>query len=464
MIRLSVVGVRLALSFVAALALWGFVTVTQNPEDRKIYDVPIEVRNLPVDAVIIDANGLIQTTLGTTPVEVWAAKNTLSQLRDGDIRAVVDLTNATVALQKIPIVVTSTRNDIGYMTFKHAVTSLDVRVDLLKTITIPVVINNRQFNNPGIGVEILAPTIPLSQRTVVVYGPQTLIKRIKEARVNVDINGSVTASYTNALPVTLIDGGGKLINGLTITPDKVDISIEIKQKIGAKEVVVLPQVTGFVAAGFRLRDVRVNPLLVSITGSSEILEKTTNVQTVPIDINDLTKSVSRTVEINFPEGILPLDATSKNIEVGLIVEQNQQSIRLQVPVVIELRDVPADVEVRANPAIVMIEVIMSSSAMQRRSVNNIRAEVSVGTWDDGNTMRQVQLTIPDDIRLMSDIPVVQLSRISGGSINPSPIAATISIAGTLVPVGTVVITPVLTATPLPVTTGTVVATATKVDN
>jgi YbbR domain-containing protein len=185
---------------------------------------------------------------------------------------------------------------------------------------------------------------------------------------------------------------------------------------------------------------------------------------VPIDINDLTKSVSRTVEINFPEGILPLDATSKKIEVGLIVEQNQQSIRLQVPVVIELRDVPADVEVRANPAIVMIEVIMSSSAMQRRSVNNIRAEVSVGMWDDGNTMRQVQLTIPEDIRLMSDIPVVQLTRISGGSVNPPPMVATISITGTLVPVGTVVVTPVLTATPLPVTTGTVVATATKVDN
>jgi hypothetical protein len=102
--------------------------------------------------------------------------------------------------------------------------------------------------------------------------------------------------------------------------------------------------------------------------------------------------------------------------------------------------------------------------MQRKSVNNILAEVSVGTWDDGNTMRQVQLTIPEDIRLMSDIPVVQLSRISGGSINPPPIAATTSIASTLVPVGTVVITPVLTATPLPVMTGTAVATATKVDN
>lgn len=149
---------------------------------------------------------------------------------------------------------------------------------------------------------------------------------------------------------------------------------------------------------------------------------------------------------------------------GLIVEQNQQSIRLQLPVAIALRDVPADVEVRANPAIVMIEVIMSPSAMQRKSVNNILAEVSVGTWDDGNTMRQVQLTIPEDIRLMSDIPVVQLSRISGGSINPPPIAATTSIASTLVPVGTVVITPVLTATPLPVMTGTAVATATKVDN
>jgi YbbR domain-containing protein len=271
MIRLSVAGVRLALSFVAAFALWGFVTVTQNPEDHKIYDVPIEVRNLPVDAVIVDANGMIQTSLGTTQVEVWAAKNTLSQLRDGDIHAVVDLTNATVALQKIPIVVSSTRNDIGYMTFKYSTKPLDVRIDMLKIITIPVVINSQQFSNLGIGVEVMAPTIPASQRTVSVYGPQTLIKRIKEARVNVDLNGSVTASYTNSLPVTLIDSTDNVMNGLTINPDKVDVSIEIKQKIGAKEVVVLPQVTGFVAAGFRLRDVRVNPLLVSITGSSEIL-------------------------------------------------------------------------------------------------------------------------------------------------------------------------------------------------
>ncbi|MCX6014961.1 MAG: CdaR family protein, partial [Chloroflexales bacterium] len=298
MIRLSVVGVRIALSFVAAFALWGFVTVTQNPEDHKIYDIPSEVRNLPVDTVIVDANGLIQPTLGTTQVEVWAAKNTLSQLRDGDIHVVVDLTNATVALQKIPLNVSSTRNDIGYMSFKYSVKSLDVRVDILKKITIPVVISNHQMNNPGVGVEVMAPTIPLSQRTVTVFGPQTLMKRIKEARVNVDFNGSVTASYINTLPVLLIDSADKVMSGLTITPDKVDVSIEIKQKIGAKEVVVLPQVTGFVAAGFRLREVRVNPLLVSITGSSQILEKTTSVQTFPIDINNLTKSISNTVEIN----------------------------------------------------------------------------------------------------------------------------------------------------------------------
>ena len=461
MMRLSVAGVRLALSFFAALALWGFVTVTQNPEDRKIYEIPIDVKNLPVDAVIIDANGQIQPTLGTIQVEVWAARNTLSQLRDGDIQAMVDLTNATVALQKVPIDVTSTRNDIGYMTFKYAVNVLDVRVDMLKTITVPVVINSQQFSSPGIGVEVLAPTIPLAQQTVSVYGPQTLIKRIKEARVNVDINGSVTASYTNALPVLLIDSTDKPINGLTITPEKVDVAIEIKQKIGAKEVVVLPQVTGFVAAGFRLRDVRVNPLLLSITGSSQILEKTTSVQTVPIDINDLTKSVSRTVEIAFPEGILPLDATAKNVEVGLTVEQSSQPVRLTIPVVIDISDVPADMVVRANPAIVMIDIIMSPSAMQRGSINDIRAAVSVGTWDDGNMMRQVQLTIPEDIRLMSDIPVVQLEQ-ANVSV-PAPIVSTTSVPIPAV-VGTVVVTPLLTATPQPLPTGTVVATVTKIDN
>ncbi len=464
MIRLSVVGVRIALSFVAAFALWGFVTVTQNPEDHKIYDIPIEVRNLPVDTVIVDANGLIQPTLGTTQVEVWAAKNTLSQLRDGDIHVVVDLTNATVALQKIPLNVSSTRNDIGYMSFKYSVKSLDVRVDILKKITIPVVISNHQMNNPGVGVEVMAPTIPLSQRTVTVFGPQTLMKRIKEARVNVDFNGSVTASYINTLPVLLIDSADKVMSGLTITPDKVDVSIEIKQKIGAKEVVVLPQVTGFVAAGFRLREVRVNPLLVSITGSSQILEKTTSVQTFPIDINNLTKSISNTVEINFPEGILPLDITAKKVEVGLIVEQSQQGLRMQVPVIVEIRDAPADFVLRVSPAIIMIEVIVSPGAIQRGSVNKIRAEVSVGTWDDGNTMRQVQLTIPADIRLMSNIPVAQLIRNSVTISISSTIVPSVIVATTPVATGTVAPTPVITLTPVPVATGTVIATVTKIDN
>jgi YbbR domain-containing protein len=466
MMRLSVAGVRLGLSFLAALALWGFVTVTQNPEDRKIYEIPIDVKNMPVDAVIIDANGQIQQTLGTIQVEVWAAKNTLSKLRDGDIEAVVDLTNATAALQKVPIVVTSARNDIGYMTFKYSVQSLDVRVDMLKTITVPVVINSQQFSSPGIGVEVLAPTIPLAQQTVSVYGPQTLIKRIKEARVNVDINGSVTASYTNSLPVALIDSADKPINGLTITPDKVDVSIEIKQKIGAKEVVVLPRVTGFVAAGFRLREVRVNPLLVSITGSSQILEKTNSVQTLPIDINNLTKSVSRTVEIDFPEGILALDVASKNVDVGLEIEQTPQFVRLKVPVVVTIRDMPSDIAVRANPAIVMLDVVVGASAMLRGSVNFLVAEVSVGAWEDGNMMRQVQLSIPEDIRLMSDVPVVQLERVDAVSMVPTatsgtPVAPVVPVATA----GTVVATPVaLTPTIMPGATGTIVATATKIDN
>lgn len=463
MMRLSVVGVRLGLSFLAALALWGFVTVTQNPEDRKIYEVPIEVRNIPVDAVIVDEDGQIKPMIDTVRVEVWAAKNTLSQLRDGDIRAVIDLTNATIARQTIPIAVTTTRDDIGYMAFKYAQSSLDVRIDMLKTITIPVVINNRQINTLGIGVEVLAPTVSEAQRMVTVYGPQALIKRIKQAQVNVDINESVTASYTNALPVIVIDNTEETINGLTITPDNVDVSIEIKQKIGAKEVVVLPQVTGFVAAGFRLREVLVTPLLVSITGSSQILEKTTSVKTVLIDINNLTKSVSRTVEIDFPEGILALDTTFERVEVGLTIEQTPQYVRLKVPVVVNVRDVPSDMLVRVNPVIVMLDVIVGSRAMLRGAVNFILADVSVGTWDDGNTARQVQLSIPEDIRLMSDVPVVQLERVNVNDIVATPLVVTSTPATTVVLPGTVVTTATV-PTPTPIVTGTVVATVTAIDN
>jgi hypothetical protein len=109
----------------------------------------------------------------------------------------------------------------------------------------------------------------------------------------------------------------------------------------------------------------------------------------------------------------------------------------------------------------MIDIIMSPSAIQRGAINAIRAEVSVGAWDAGNMMRQVQLTIPEDIRLMSDIPVVQLELV--GANAPAPIVVTTNASPSVV-VGTAVTSPILTVTPQPVLTGTVIATVTKIDN
>ncbi|MCX6015675.1 MAG: hypothetical protein NT020_08855, partial [Chloroflexales bacterium] len=133
-------------------------------------------------------------------------------------------------------------------------------------------------------------------------------------------------------------------------------------------------------------------------------------------------------------------------------------------VIVEIRDAPADFVLRVSPAIIMIEVIVSPGAIQRGSVNKIRAEVSVGTWDDGNTMRQVQLTIPADIRLMSNIPVAQLIRNSVTISISSTIVPSVIVATTPVATGTVAPTPVITLTPVPVATGTVIATVTKIDN
>ena len=52
-------GWRLVGSFVAAFILWTFVTLTQNPEDHKLFDVPLQIKNLPANMVVIDENGVV---------------------------------------------------------------------------------------------------------------------------------------------------------------------------------------------------------------------------------------------------------------------------------------------------------------------------------------------------------------------------------------------------------------------
>ena len=444
MMHISAAGRRLVLSFMVAFVLWTFVTLTQNPEDYKTFEVPIQLQNIPTNLVVVDEKGMVVTNYGTAQVEVWAAINTLNQIRDGDIKAVVDLSKATAAVQSFPVTIENSRTGVGYMSYKKYTPQVELRLDEMRTIELPIRVEMRNYTAASVAFDAPNASIKSPQTTVQIQASQMLIKRIKEAKVVVEVPGNITASYVNSLPVIIVDEADKPVAGASLSPDTVDVSIDVRAKTGAKQVVILPQITGYVAPGYRLREVRVNPATVSITGGSDIVEKTENMLTAPIDVTNLSESITQTVRLVVPTNISLIDAKTATVDVGLVLEAVVQPVRMRIPVAVTLVDIPDGLTMTANPDIVSIDVVASPATLQRGALTLVRAVAAVGQWDAANNYRQVTISLPDDVKLVGNVPVVQLMTENLPVVEP-----------TIEQTATITTTVVLTVTP------TVTITATK---
>jgi len=418
-------GWRLLWSFVVAFVLWMFVTLTQNPEDNQSFDLPVQIKNLPANAVIVDENGMVVTNYGTVSVEVWAAKNTLDQIRNVDLQAIVDLGNVddvrtdadasttTVTERFFPVTVLPSRDNLGFVTFKE-LPQVGLRIDEMQTSELPIEIDKRNYTITNIAFDMPNVMITGPSTTVQIQAPRMLMNRIKKAKIVIEGLANTTASYESTYAVVVVDSADEPIAGVKLIPDTVNVKVEVRAKLGSKQVLIKPQTRGYVASGYRLREIRVNPALVSISGGYKFVEEINSVTTLPIDISGLSETITQTVQIVVPENISLYEYDQQNkmtVDVGLVIEKDIQPTRLRIPVMVELVDIPAGITVQVNPAIVILDVLMSPAALQRGALTQVQAVVTVGQWDATNTTRQVGLTLPKDIELIGGIPEVQISMV-----------------------------------------------------
>ncbi|MFM7679408.1 MAG: YbbR-like domain-containing protein [Roseiflexaceae bacterium] len=441
-------GWRLMWSFVVAFVLWMFVTYTQNPDGSQLFDVPLQIKNLPANMVVIDENGVVQTSYGVVPVMMRAAKNTINQIRDVDLQAEVDLSNATPngEPQEFSVRPATTRDDLGYYTFDE-IKKVKLRIDEMQTSELPIEIDQRNNSMANIAFEMPNVTIEGLSTTVQIQAPRMLMNRIKQAKVVIENSASMTASYQSEYPVVVVDRADKPITGITLTPATVNVKVEVRAKVGSKQVLVKPQTRGYVAAGYRLREIRVNPVLMSISGGYKFIEAINSVTTQPIDISNLTETITQTVQIVVPENISFYEYDQQNkitVDVGLVIEKDLQPTRMRIPVAITLVDVPDGVTVQVSPAIVTLDVLMSPAALQRGALTQVQAVVAVGQWDATTTTRAVVITVPKDVELIGGNTNVQLS-----VVEVAPTQVTEEPTATEAQITPVTLTPTLSMTVTP---------------
>jgi YbbR domain-containing protein len=316
-------------AFVLALAVWiSAVTSTDPTEERQFSQpIPIEVIGLDPGLMITNDPPAQLNVVLSAPRSVW---NQLAA-DPSVIRAVVDLSGLEPGNHAAQVQVNINLRPVQIVSY--APRSISVTLERLSTRTVPIDLVTR--GEPAVGYQAGTPT--LSQSSTVVSGPASIVERVQKVEALLDLT-QVFETVNRTLTLQAVDANNAPVTGLTLTPDRVTVTLPINQKGGYRNVVVKVVTSGEVASGYRLTNISVFPPTITVFSSDlqAISSLPGYVETAPFDLTNLKDDLDISMPLNLPEGVSVVGDRTVLVRVGIAAIQSSLPLANQEITVVGL--------------------------------------------------------------------------------------------------------------------------------
>lgn len=421
MSRFRTTGLRIALSLGLGLALWLFVSYTENPDrTTALGTIPVAADNLSPGLVIINGNGNKVSELPSVALTVEGDQETTSKLLPSDFRAYVDLRGLGTGEHKVPVSVVPNRPNLNQVSTFTTPDDLSIRIDQEITKTVPLTIE--VTGQVPFSFERLDPRITVDGHEiseVQVSGPQNRVDRVVRARAVANVD-RLTANYESSRPLEPLNANGEIVDGVSVIPATARVLVPIRPSLGLKRVPVVPQTTGAPASGFVVTDVAVDPQFVNVTGGSGALDNVNQIPTANVDITDASGTVSQTVDLQVPPqiGIQPGEPTTATVTVTIAPIARTFSIKVPVPV--SAINAPPGTDVTIVPP--SVDVALSGSAAQLSDFDAtvVHATVDLAGLQPGTHTLTPHITVPRGLSLDSPPAAVRVVITVPSTPTPAP--------------------------------------------
>lgn len=416
----------LVIAFALALVVWVSAVVNADPNVSGVLE-----RKVPITYIGLEPRyKIINDYLQEVEISLEAPRSIWQQLNSDPASIVVqaELTSLAAGEHEIELVV---------MINQHLVRNLRSNPDRVQIVLEEIVSQTFAVNLVTTGalpVGYVAGEVRIEPTEVTVSGGASLISRVREARVQLDLNGA-TSTFTRTLTVQAVDASGRSVGDLAITPSFVRVAQPVSLQGGHRNVVVRVVTTGIVANGYRLSNYFANPASVVVFSEDlRLVEALPGyVETMPLDLTGADDDFEELLELNLPPGVTV--ASGPKVLVQVSIAAIESSLSVSVPV--EVRGLGPGMEALVAPK--SVDIIVSGPVPALRDLQ------------------------PQDIRILVDltgfqvgvyqlIPVVDFlpARLQKVSILP----ATVEVTLVALPTATPTTTPTPTGTQQPLITPT----------
>ncbi|MGF1505048.1 MAG: hypothetical protein GYB64_17885 [Chloroflexi bacterium] len=343
-----------------ALALGLIVWIIAYQEDN-----PVEERdfNTPIPLEVITPNGSLTVTANipdAVRIRLRAQDNQWGELSSDDFSATLDLSDLPPGTHTVPVIV---QEPALTTILEVRPSSVDVLIEEISTRTFAIQPN--VVGEPDIGFS--ASTPQLTPSLAEVTGPTSQVNQVSEVRVTIPLGEEARSDFSGELDPIALDSEGEPVPNVTISPDTVEVTVEIQQEEGFREVTVSPPWTGQVAEGYRFLGVQTEPQVVTLQGPQEVLDTINVLLTDPINLTGLTEDQVLRVRLRLPDQVSVAgesDIVTVTVNVAPIIIDDQVVVNAADINVTNLGE-----DLTANLSVDQVVIIVTGPQAQIQSLN-----------------------------------------------------------------------------------------------
>ncbi len=413
-------------AFLLAVTVWVSAVYASDPieEGSLLYDPVLEIVDL--DDGLVQVNELDEVV----KVQLRAPRSVWEKINDGTdvVRAQLDVTGLEAGEYDIQVTLDYSVSPIDIIDIQPSYVPIKIENFITKEETILAMLQGEI----ALGFKGNIPV--LSEDHAEISGPQSLVEQVEEVHAVVRVSDA-RETITSQVTLKPVDSNGQVVNGVTLSPDRVTATVEIVQEGRYRDVAVKVETVGQPASGYRVTNISVSPPTLTLFSENRqlIADMPGYVSTHPVDLTDYNDDLEIRLALDLPEGVTIVgDEQSVQVQIGIAAFET--SITLTVP--INIVGLGEGLEAVVSPEFVDIFLTGPQPILEDLAPEDILIIANLANLETGSYQIEPQVEVLPD-------------RVSINAITPELIEVIITVVDSSQPNSTPTLTPSPNPSPTP---------------
>lgn len=300
-------------ALVTAILLMLYVQSQLHPITERVYEVPIELVNVPAnyEVSLLTGNRLRITVRGV--------KERVEATSPERLHAIIDLKGVPLGEISLPVNIQYPPEWDSNLTLIPDRQRVRVHIEQRLSRQMPVKV--ALSGTPEIQ-EVLAEAIP-EPMSVRITGVESVVRRVRTVQINFDLTGLNGDLEVETTPIPVDAQGNPMLN-VQVNPSTVRLRVRLIPQPTSKTVPVSPRLGDLPPFPYRVVWFSVEPVSVQLRGSPARLAEINVIETQPISLKHTTQDARLRVPLRVPMGVQVVG--DKEVTVQVRIERETPAI------------------------------------------------------------------------------------------------------------------------------------------